>query len=94
MKTTIDIPDDVYRKVKAKSALEGRTVREVAITLFGSWVETPESREAIREATSPEAAPSWFGCLRQQIRSDRGPDDMDSIRRSIARGRSRDGRAL
>jgi hypothetical protein len=38
MKATIDIPDELYRKVKAKSALEGRPVREVAITLFRSWV--------------------------------------------------------
>ncbi len=38
MKATIDIPDDLYRKVKAKSALEGRRVREVAIELFRTWL--------------------------------------------------------
>ena len=38
MKATIEIPDELYRKVKAKSALEGRPVREVAIALFRSWV--------------------------------------------------------
>ncbi|MDO8665154.1 MAG: hypothetical protein Q7J79_00980, partial [Gemmatimonadales bacterium] len=27
MKVTIEIPDDLYRKVKARSALEGRSVR-------------------------------------------------------------------
>jgi hypothetical protein len=37
MKATIEIPDELYRKVKAKSALEGRPVREVAIALFRSW---------------------------------------------------------
>jgi hypothetical protein len=31
MKATIEVPDDLYRRVKAKSALEGRAVREVAI---------------------------------------------------------------
>ena len=42
MKATINIPDDLYRKVKAKSALEGRPVREVAIDLFRAWVgESP-----------------------------------------------------
>ena len=42
MKATINIPDDLYRKVKAKSALEGRPVREVAIELFRGWVgESP-----------------------------------------------------
>lgn len=38
MKATIDLPDELYRKVKAKSALEGRPVREVAISLFEAWV--------------------------------------------------------
>lgn len=38
MKATIDIPDELFRKVKAKSALEGRPVREVAIGLFRDWV--------------------------------------------------------
>jgi hypothetical protein len=39
MKATIDIPDDLYRKVKAKSALEGRPIRAVAIELFQSWLD-------------------------------------------------------
>jgi hypothetical protein len=46
MKATIDIPDDLYRKVKAKSALQGRPVREVAIELFREWVgESPKQRD-------------------------------------------------
>ena len=39
MKTSLDLPDDLYRKVKSKSALEGRAVREVATALFTAWVE-------------------------------------------------------
>jgi len=39
MKATIEIPDDLYRKVKAKSALQGRPVRAVAEELFRRWVE-------------------------------------------------------
>lgn len=38
MKTSFDLPDDLYRQVKARSALEGRTVREVATALFAAWV--------------------------------------------------------
>lgn len=42
MKATFDIPEDLHRKVKAKSALEGRPLREVAIQLFSDWVgESP-----------------------------------------------------
>jgi hypothetical protein len=37
MKATIDIPDELYRRVKAKSALEGRPIRAVAIELFEAW---------------------------------------------------------
>ena len=37
MKTSIDLPDELYRQVKAKRALEGKTVREVATTLFAAY---------------------------------------------------------
>ncbi len=43
MKATIDIPDDLYRRVKARAALDGRAVREVAIELFTEWVGVRES---------------------------------------------------
>jgi len=39
MKTSIDLPDDLYRRIKSKSALEGRAVREVATALFTAWVD-------------------------------------------------------
>lgn len=38
MKATIDIPDDLYRRVKARSAMLGRTVREVSIELYQRWL--------------------------------------------------------
>jgi hypothetical protein len=38
MKATIDIPDDLYRRVKARSAMLGRPVREVTIELFRRWL--------------------------------------------------------
>ncbi|MHB0981101.1 MAG: hypothetical protein ACYC5Q_13720 [Thermoleophilia bacterium] len=39
MKATVNIPDDLYRRVKAKSALEGRRIREVTIELYSRWLE-------------------------------------------------------
>lgn len=39
MKATIDIPEDLYRRVKARTALEGRTVREVTAELYRRWLE-------------------------------------------------------
>lgn len=69
MKTTIELPDDLYRRVKAKSALEGKTVREVATSLFQQWAdgtvprgETPSAEEA-EEARRRRAA-EWMESFR------------------------------
>jgi len=52
MKATIEIPDDLYRKIKAKSALEGRPIRDVAIELFGAWVSESRPSEGERSFVS------------------------------------------
>lgn len=97
MKVTVDIPDGIYRQVKAKSALEGWSVREVATTLFKSWVEQPGAglrgtkAQAIGERES--ADPPWFGALRSYARRAGGRHDMEAIRRSIACGRAREDRS-
>ena len=38
MKATFQIPDDLYREVKAETARDGRTVRDVTIGLFEQWL--------------------------------------------------------
>ncbi len=38
VKTTIEIPNDVYRRVKAKSALLGKHVRDVTVELYQRWL--------------------------------------------------------
>ena len=93
MKATIDVPDELYRRVKAKSALEGRAVREVAVELFrgyvGDWAarsgaETTAAEEAARVFAGREI-PRWFGALEQYARRVER-HDMEAIRESIARG--------
>jgi hypothetical protein len=59
MKTTIDIPEDLYRRVKAKSALEGRAVREVTIELYRQWLES--SAASASTGTPAERLEAWFG---------------------------------
>lgn len=49
MKATIELPDELYRRVKAKTALEGRAVREVTIELYQRWLE--------EDATAPREKP-------------------------------------
>lgn len=38
MKSTVDVPDELYRMVKSRAAAEGLTVREVTIDLYQGWV--------------------------------------------------------
>lgn len=58
MKATIDIPDDLYRQVKAEAALRGVTVREVTTQLYRRWLSEGESGET-RQASS-EWLRSWL----------------------------------
>lgn len=55
MKTTIDVPDDLYRKVKAKSAIQGRRVRDVTVELFQHWVDKKPEKKA-----KPGSAMAWL----------------------------------
>lgn len=58
MKATIEIPDELYRQVKAKSIMEGRTIREVTIKLYQAWLK----REAppIDERSAVQALEDLF----------------------------------
>lgn len=62
MKATFDIPDSLYRVAKARSALEGRSLRSVAIELLQGWANTtprsPESPAA--QAGTNASAPTRF----------------------------------
>lgn len=49
MKATFDLPEDLYRRVKAKSALQGRPVRDVVVELFGAWVTSRGPRRAKKD---------------------------------------------
>jgi hypothetical protein len=61
MKTTIDLPDELYRRVKAKSALEGKTVREVATSLFQQWADGTVARgEAADSMEARARADAWL----------------------------------
>lgn len=63
MKTTIDVPDDLHRAVKARAALEGRSVRDVTIDLYRRWLgelmtETgTDPRGWLRRGLAPAAQP-------------------------------------
>jgi hypothetical protein len=47
MKVTIEVPDELYRRVKSQAALTGRSVREVTTELYQHWLgDTPPDQRA------------------------------------------------
>ena len=48
MRTTVDIPDPVYRRLKAKAALDGCTVKEIILRVVNQELEGPTRRNRTR----------------------------------------------
>lgn len=93
MKATIDIPDDLYRRVKAKSAMRGQPVREVVVTLFQGWIDESAGEPAAAPVSAAgRTTPAWFGAARKYAVGVEH-HDMASVRRSIVLGRTHKGGA-
>ena len=61
MKATIDVPDTLYRRVKARAAIEGRSVRDVSVELFEGWLATAQTgASGLDDAERPTAAAAWL----------------------------------
>ena len=84
MKTTMDLPDDLYRRVKAKSALEGRPVREVTIDLYRQWLAERPAADA--SADPAERLSAWLDLADDAAR--RAPDGP-TARDQLTEGRTR-----
>ena len=52
MRTTVDIPDPVYRRLKVRAASEGRSVKELLLRGAEHMLASPE-RSAGRRVTLP-----------------------------------------
>jgi plasmid stability protein len=63
MRTTIDIPDDVYRKLKVKAALEGQTVREIALRGIQRELGSSEMQPARKKFRIPVIPSTRAGTL-------------------------------
>jgi hypothetical protein len=59
MKATIVVPDALYRQVKARSALEGRSIREVTVELFERWLAETPGPTTLDDTDRPTAATAW-----------------------------------
>lgn len=88
MKATLDIPDDLYRSVKARSALEGRPVRAVAIELFSNWIHSPTRANPptpnVPNQKELKQFP-WLAISHKHVKAGVS-SDMDDIRESIGMG--------
>ncbi|MFV2062118.1 MAG: hypothetical protein ACC726_01230 [Chloroflexota bacterium] len=61
MRTTIDLPDDLYRTLKARAALDGTTMRELVQQFIESGLRlanTPAPRSTPRRDPPPVIIPA------------------------------------
>jgi hypothetical protein len=86
---TLDIPDDLYRRVKARSALEGRPIRSVAVELFNNWLAASPA-PAVQPPpcgltqADRDAAP-WLAITQPYVKPGLS-HAMDDIRVALAKG--------
>ena len=60
MKATIDIPDALYRRVKARSALDGRSIRDVTIELYEGWLAGAAAAADAAPVDRAAAGAAWI----------------------------------
>jgi hypothetical protein len=83
MRTTLDIPDTMYRRIKMRTAQEGSTVRAITLVLYSQWLgDEPRTETARQPRSRRPKTPSWFGSVKVDPNL---PHDMASIRESIIR---------
>ena len=88
MKTTLEIPDAIYRAVKSRSAGEGLSVRHVTIMLYGDWLATPNWKpHAVKP--QPKAVARHLACFGAAAKFARQgvSHDLGEMRNGVARGR-------
>lgn len=84
MKATFQIPDELYRELKAEVAREGRTMREVTIHLFQQWLV---ARKAGAIGQPRVDWQNFRSPLASRVSKKVSDHSMEAIRSSIAKGR-------
>ena len=96
MKTTLDIPDTLYRRFKMKTAMNGETVRNATLAFIANYVngravglDSSGIPQGSTKSGAESELPAWAGLAAPYIREHLdGPHDMASIRRSMAKART------
>ena len=80
MKATFQIPDELYREVKAETARQGGTVRDVVISLFQQWLR---QRKQLQIAATPVDWQSYQAPLAHLVPGNVADHSSDAMRKSI-----------
>jgi hypothetical protein len=69
MRTTLDIPDEVYRRLKVKAAMEGETLREIALRGILREIESVEGNpiRKLELPLIPSSRPGTLNLTNEQI---------------------------
>jgi hypothetical protein len=90
VKVTIEIPDDLYRLVKAKCSLEGRAVREVTEDLYRRWLAEGPPLATASAQTPAQWLEDWIALADKTMRKvPPGPtarDQLEQDRKRLERG--------
>lgn len=86
MKATLDFPDELYLRVQARSAMEGRPIGAVAVQLFEEWLEAPTLplRNVATAPTRFDNAP-WISIARKYVKPGMS-HGMNEMRAAIIKG--------
>jgi hypothetical protein len=82
MKTTLEIPDDLYRQVKALAALNGRTIRDLVNHLLRKTVEDQRALSGERgwRSVFAKAPPAQVARVQSVIADELSRVDLDDWR--------------
>jgi hypothetical protein len=89
MRTTLDLPDELFRQVKAKAALEGTKLKDLLTRFVRSGLREPAQRSQSRRSTLPvikgrgkKAIPNLTSQRQAHLEEE---EDIAKLRRSFGR---------
>ncbi|HVB40631.1 MAG TPA: hypothetical protein VNE83_06995 [Terriglobales bacterium] len=91
MRTTVDLPDDLFRSLKVRAGLRGASLKEVMASVIAAGLRAePEPKGDARRSPPPVAVPSAGKPLNitpELLRRLDERDDLESYARSFGRQR-------
>ncbi len=78
MKATVDIPDQLYRHVKARAEMQGRAVRDVTIESYERWLSDPANDSVADRAALADAWIERWEAIGREI-AEKAVDPRSSV---------------